>query len=288
MTPSPAPSPRLAGPAATAALAMIAAIAQAETGIVLPADGTAMLQARLGRRLRRLGLTDYPAYLAFLGAPAGRAERRHFISALTTNESHFFREPHHFALLRDAVLPPLIARARAGARVRIWSAGCARGQEACSAAMVLLDLMPDAGRHDIRILATDIDQDMIECGAQAVFPATELALVPPALRQRFIEADEAGFRPCAAVRGLLRLRPLNLHDDWPMRRGFDVIFCRNVAIYFAPAAQARLWRRMRSALMPDGWLFIGHAERLPQDVSAGLCRTGTTSYRRGPTPATAG
>lgn len=278
-TPLPARSPRGSGPATAAALAAIAAIAHAETGIVLPADGTAMLQARLGRRLRRLGLADYPAYLAYLGSPAGPAERRHFISALTTNESQFFREPHHFDLLRDAALPRLIARARAGARVRIWSAGCAKGQEAYSAAMVLLDLMPDAGRHDIRILATDIDRDMIERGARAIFPAAELALVPAALRHRFIEADGAGFRPSAAVRDLLRLRALNLHDDWPIRQDFDVILCRNVAIYFAPAAQARLWRRMRAALAPDGWLFIGHAERLPQDVAAGFHRAGVTSYR---------
>lgn len=180
----PTPSSTGDGSASTAALAAIADIAQTETGIILPADSTAMLQARLGRRLRRLAIADYPDYLSFLGSPAGRAERRHFISALTTNESQFFREPHHFALLRDAVLPRLVARARAGARVRIWSAGCASGQEAYSAAMVLLDLMPDAGRHDIRILATDIDQDMIDRGLRAVFPAAELALVPPTHAKR--------------------------------------------------------------------------------------------------------
>lgn len=261
------------------ALTQIARIAHAETGIVVAANGTAMLQARLDRRLRRLALPDYPAYLAYLGSPGGRSERRHLISALTTNESQFFREPHHFALLRDAVLPRLVARARAGARVRIWSAGCARGQEACSVALVLLDLMPDAARHDIRILATDIDQDMIDQAVRAVYPASDLATVPPALKQRFFAPDGPGYRPAAAVRDLIRLRRLNLHDDWPIRHGFDAILCRNVAIYFDPAGQARLWRRMRAALTPEGWLFIGHSERLPGDVTADLHRAGVTSYR---------
>jgi len=268
------------GPTPAEALAAIARIAHAETGIVLATGGTAMLRARLDRRLRRIGLAGYPAYLAHLATPAGRAERRHLISALTTNESQFFREPHHFALLRDQVLPALVARARDGQRVRLWSAGCAMGQEAYSAAMLLLDLMPDAASHDIRILATDIDEDMIDRARSAVFAPADLAPVPAGLRARMTEAVPGGLRPCAALRALVRLRLLNLHDDWPMRRRFDVILCRNVAIYFTPAAQDRLWHRLSAALAPAGWLFIGHSEHLPAAVAAGFGRAGITSYRR--------
>ncbi|WP_126975716.1 CheR family methyltransferase [Frigidibacter oleivorans] len=271
-------SDTLAGPPppTPAELAQIARIAHDEAGLVIGPSKTTLVQSRLARRLRALDLPDYGRYLALVTAPEGQDERRRMISALTTNVSQFFREPHHFALLRDRVLPPLVARARSGGRIRIWSAGCAAGQEAFSIAATLAGLLPDPDRHDIRILATDIDPHVLALARAASYDAADLAPVPPDLR-RWFETTDGGAGPGRSLREIVSFRELNLHAPWPMAGRFDVIFCRNVTIYFDVEAQHRLWQRFATALSPEGWLFIGHSERIPAGLP--FHSVGVTAYR---------
>lgn len=264
----------------TEALAGLARLAEDLTGIVLAPNRSAMVEARLGRRLRALGLPDLGAYLGHLSAPEGRAERAEFISAITTNDSAFFREPHHFALLRESVLPPLLARARAGGRVRLWSAGTARGQEAYSLAMLILDLLPGAERFDIRILATDIDERALAAAREGRFAPGTAAALPAGYAGRFLDRGGDWVSPSRGVRALVRLRRLDLHADWPMTQVFDVIMCRNVAIYFDERTRVRLWRRLAAALGADGHLFIGHSERIETAPALPLVAAGPTCLRR--------
>ncbi len=278
MTLSPLPPGAFAPPNA-AELAEISRLLREGAGIVIGEGKASMVQSRLAKRLRTLGLGDYRSYLALLNTPEGADERGRMLSALTTNVTHFFRENHHFEQLRTKVLPPLLARARAGGKVRIWSAGCSSGQEPYSIAMVLCDLADDIARLDIRILATDIDPEMTALGRAARYDPASVEPVPVALARRFLAHEDHAVTVCEPARGLVSFRELNLHSNWPMRGGFDVIFCRNVAIYFDKPSQETLWRRFEAALCPGGWLFLGHSERLPADAPTRLVTAGITSYR---------
>ncbi len=260
-------------------LAEIARLVRESAGIVIGEGKASMVQSRLSKRLRALGLADYRSYLEHLQSPEGAEESGRMLSALTTNVTNFFRENHHFQQLRRDVLPPLIARARAGGRVRIWSAGCSSGQEPYSIAMLLCDLAEDAPTLDIRILATDIDPEMTAIGRAARYATALAESIPPAYAQQFLDATDDGVVLRPSVRGLVGFRELNLHATWPMRGTFDVIFCRNVAIYFDKQTQDALWSRFEAALAPDGWLFMGHSERLPADRPTRLVTAGITSYR---------
>lgn len=268
-------------------LLAIAEILHRRAGIVLAPGKGAMVQSRLGKRLRRLGIGDYRSYLAHVTSERGEDELKAMISALTTNVTHFFRERHHFDTLRHHALPPLIARARAGGRVRIWSAGSSNGQEAFSIAMVLAELAPDFEALDIRILATDIDPRMIACGQAAIYDEQLLDTVPPALRGRFFRQGPAGFQVVDSLRRMVTFRELNLHAPWPMKGRFSIIFCRNVVIYFDPQAQARLWARFEEVLEPGGWIFVGHSERIARSGSR-LETAGITTYRLPDRPAANG
>lgn len=147
-------------------------------------------------------------------------------------------------------------------------------------AMVIRDLLPEAHLHDIRILATDIDPEVLATAAAARYTGSALAGVDPARIARHFTPEGEAMRACAEMRALLRFRELNLHGLWPMRGPFDVIFCRNVVIYFDPEAQARLWQRFAAALAPgQGLLCVGHSERVPLAPALPFVTCGITSYR---------
>lgn len=260
--------------------ACLAAMLHADAGIDLSVSKATLLYSRLAKRLRVLGLSDFEQYCALLADPQQQPERREMLAALTTNVTRFFREPHHFDHLRTQVLPPLLAAAQKGARVRIWSAACSSGPEPYSIALTILGLMPDAAKHDVRILATDIDPNMVAFGRAGRYGDEALSPVPLAMRQRW-------FRPCAEgmeagddLRRLVGFRELNLIGEWPMRGQFDAILCRNVVIYFSEATQARVWSRLTPMLRPGGWLYIGHSERLSGPAVSQYETAGITTYRR--------
>lgn len=281
--------PNVSGPAemSAPALARITELAHREAGLSIAPAKAAMVQTRLIRRLRLLGLRDFDAYCDFVSSPDGRTELASMISALTTNVSHFFRENHHFEIFRTRALPALVEAARRGRRVRIWSAGCANGQEPYSIAMTMLEAgMPREA--DVRVLGTDIDPVVINFAKTAQYPQTMLANVPDTLRDTYFDpADQSpeGTRMIgAALREITRFRVLNLIEDWPMHGAFDAIFCRNVVIYFDQQTQERLWPRFAQALNTNGWLFLGHSERVAETASSYFKNAGITAYERTAVP----
>jgi chemotaxis protein methyltransferase CheR len=258
----------------------IIGIMMAETGISLNATKGNLVYSRLAKRLRRLGLRNFEQYCRLVQSPQGAQERQEMIAALTTNVTRFFREPHHFDHLREKILPGLIARAKAGERIRLWSSACSSGQEPYSIALTLLGLMPDAPRYDIKILATDIDRNVLAAGAAGYYDEALLEPVPPALRKSwFIPADDGRMQANAAMRALVSFKTLNLIGYWPMRGKFQVIFCRNVVIYFELPTQEQIWSHMLPLLDEGGTLYIGHSERITGAAESALRSDGITIYR---------
>jgi len=259
----------------------IAAFAHEDAGIALPTAKATLVYSRLAKRLRTLGIARFEDYCELVASPAGATERRSMLAALTTNVTRFFREPHHFDHLRERVLPKLIASARRGGRVRLWSAACSSGQEPYSMAMTVLAAMPDATQFDIRILATDIDPNVVRDGRLGVYAEHLMEGVSADHRRRFTETTPSGVRMNDELRALIAFQELNLIGDWPMKGKFDVIFCRNVAIYFDDDTQARLWDRFADKLGTGGALYIGHSERVAGPAAATLSPDGITTYKRG-------
>lgn len=265
-------------------LQTIAALIRADAGIHLTEAKASLVYSRLSKRVRQLRLASFGDYCDLLNGPDGVAERREMLSFLTTNFTRFFRENHHFNHLRDTVLPELLRSAKAGGRVRIWSAGCSDGQEPYSLALTLLSLLPDAGRYDIRILASDIDPKMVERGRLGRYDAHAVETVPEPMRHRWFDrvGGDMGhqWQVGDAVKELIAFRELNLLGEWPFRGTFQVIFCRNVVIYFDEETQARVWGRYADALDPAGHLYIGHSERISGPAKSRFDNVGITTYRK--------
>lgn len=264
-----------------ATFARVVRLASGKAGLMITAEKRILIQARLARRMRALGIDTPSAYMDLIEGPDGGDEIHNMISALTTNVSHFYRERHHFDMLRQNILPALLERAAAGGSVRIWSAGCAAGQEPYSIAMEVLRLDKHAAEKDILILGTDIDRVILATAREAVFAPDTITGVAECDRHAFFEDTSDGrFRVRSELRDLVRFRELNLLAHWPMKRRFDVIFCRNVVIYFSNETQMHLWPRFCDALVPGGTIFLGHAERIPKAASLNLRSVGVTTYRR--------
>lgn len=259
---------------------IIADLAMRDFGLHLTLAKRDLVYSRLLKRLRVLGFEQFREYCELVSGPSGEEERTAMLSALTTNVTHFFREDHHFKLMRDVALPPLIKSAREGGRVRIWSAGCSAGQEPYSLAFTLLNLCPEAAKLNIRILATDVDAEILAKAEAATYPEDERKSIPETLR-RFLEpAGQNHFKISQAVRELITFGRLNLIENWPISGPFQVIFCRNVAIYFDKPTQSRLWARFGELLSPGGHLCIGHSERVAGPAEQMFRAVGVTAYQR--------
>ncbi|GLH69143.1 chemotaxis protein methyltransferase [Geothrix rubra] len=265
-------------PLTPATFQALRSLLHAHSGIALSAHKLAMVQSRLAKRLRALGLETYEAYLEVLQDPASD-EWVHFINALTTNLTSFFRESHHFSRLVDL----LGAEGPPPRPLRLWSAGCSTGEEPYTLAMALLRAFGPS--HPLEILATDLDTSVLETAARGVYPMARIEGLDEAWR-RF-----AFLRGTGAHEGLVRLRPeirrpirfarLNLLDQaWPLEGApFHAIFCRNVMIYFDKPTQRQLLLRFQQAMVPRGLLFVGHSESL-LDSSLGFESLGQTIYRK--------
>lgn len=259
----------------------IADLVMAMTGIVIDDRKRAFIHGRLGRRLRVLGLLDFAEYCRVLDGPGGEAERSVLVNAVTTNHTSFFREPHHFEFLAKSVLPAIVEKGRdANRRLRIWSAGCSTGEEPYTLAMTLRDSPLPLSTWDTRILATDLDTNVLEHALAARYDAERVQSIPQPFRQRYVTVDPDGtgvMNP--ELRSLITFKQLNLLGDWPMSGPFDMIFCRNVVIYFDKPTQRRLFNRYADMLKPDGWLTVGHSESL-QNLTDRFELVGRTVYRR--------
>jgi chemotaxis protein methyltransferase CheR len=250
-------------------------------GLSLSESKIPLIASRLNKRLKALQLNDFAAYREILHSETEGAERAELLSTLTTNVTHFFRELHHFDHLRSDVLPKLIEHAKAGNRVRLWSAGCSTGQEPYSIALTLLEACPEAASYDVKILATDIDPVVVETAKRATYTEEELAPVSDALRQSYTTPQSGDtFQINADVRSLITFGTLNLIEPLPVSGPFDAIFCRNVAIYFDRPTQQAVWQTLTGVLGHNGHLYIGHSERMSGPAEARLSNVGITTYRR--------
>ncbi|MFB3818740.1 MAG: protein-glutamate O-methyltransferase CheR [Candidatus Methylomirabilales bacterium] len=244
-------------------------LVKAHTGIALSEHKRSLVASRLGKRLRALGLTSFRDYCAYLTGEEGVAERENFVNAITTNKTDFFREPLHFEFLRSRVLPDMrAAAARTGSRrLRIWSAACSTGEEPYTIAITVREALESLAAWDVRILASDIDTQVLAQAEAGIYAAERTSgLRPDLLARHFLRgtgprAGQVRIRP--ETGSLVTFRRINLLDSpWPIRTVFDCIFCRNVLIYFDKPTQRRLIGRFADYLTEDGYLFLGHSESL--------------------------
>ncbi|MBK6486370.1 MAG: protein-glutamate O-methyltransferase CheR [Gemmatimonadetes bacterium] len=247
-------------------------------GIQLRPGKENLVRARLAKRLRALALPTVQDYLDIVDRDATGRELAELVDVLTTNKTAFFREPDHFRLLQQTVLPSL---ARTGAPIRIWSAGCSSGQEAYSIAMVVRETLGPAASR-VSILATDISQRVLQRAHAAEYLVRELGDMPTDVRRAHFDTvpdarDTVRIAP--ATRALVRIAPLNLIAEWPEQGPFDVIFCRNVMIYFDKPTQERLVSRFAAQLSAGGHLMLGHSESL-SGVRHGLAYVQPATYQR--------
>lgn len=264
-------------------LSEIAAMIYADAGIFLNESKASLVYSRLSKHIRKLGLSGFREYCQLVASPEGAAERREMLSHLTTNFTRFFRENHHFEHLRDEVLPDLIARAKAGGRVRIWSAASSDGQEPYSIALTVLSQFQNAADYDFKILATDIDPKILAIARRGAYDATALETVSQDMRRQWfrpVEVDgRSKFQVDDRVKRLITYNELNLMAQWPFKGKFDVIFCRNVVIYFDEPTQMKIWSRFADLMTDGGHLYIGHSERVSGDAKDLFDNIGITTYR---------
>jgi chemotaxis protein methyltransferase CheR len=264
--------------------ARIAALLHAEAGIYLPESKATLVYSRLGKRLRALGLESFRDYCALIDSDSGADERQLMLAALTTNVTRFFREPHHFEHLKTKVLPPLLKKAERGGRVRVWSAACSKGHEPYSIAMTILSLMPNAASLDVKILATDIDINVLAHARAGMYDEEARKDIPKPYFDRWCKPVARGERGAWEIgnelRNLISFRELNLIGTWPMKGKFDAILCRNVVIYFDEPTQEKIWNRFVTYLEPESYLYIGHSERVTGSAIPFFAPEGVTTYKK--------
>lgn len=259
-------------------LKSIAEICEKESGIHLTPEKYEMMKSRLRHRLRARNFETLDAYTQFLSSKNGKSELPLLISALTTNVSHFFREPHHFHTLTKVLMPDIEGKMKVGAKIRIWSAGCSLGQEPYSIMMYMLRAAPELEKADFRILATDIDLNALNFAEASSYSHQMLQGVSDEDRSRFMTPEESGMKVQEKFRKFVSFKRLNLIKPWPMKSAFDAIFCRNVLIYFNDKCRLSTIPRFYNALHKDGALFLGHSERIPTPSDHGFLNIGPTSY----------
>jgi len=231
------------------------------SGIRLGDQKFDLVYSRLTRRLRTLGLADFTSYLDFLDSSEGPDELEQMLNALTTNLTSLFREAHHFDHLKDLALQSSLEQQKGpDRRLRIWSSACSTGEEPYSIAMTLLDSNIDFGRVDVRILATDLNTDVLEQASLGRYSAPVIAKCPESCRKYVQLSQDGSGQMQAKARDLISFKQLNLLGRWPMKGPFDVVFCRNVLIYFDTKTKLRLVDRFVDILKPGGWLYLGHSE----------------------------
>lgn len=257
-------------------------------GIALGPSKRQLVQGRLSRRIRELGLRSFSAYCEHV-RNSGPEELVVLINAITTNVTAFFRENHHFEALAQRMLPEAMERNSVSRRIRIWSAGCSSGEEPYSIAMTLAESLPPGQMWDAKILATDIDSHMVQTAMDGVYPEDRLQGMPQQNeRQRRFMRRGAG-----PQQGMVKVKPelqrfvsfgvLNLLADWPVRGPFDIVFCRNVMIYFDQATRERLIARFANVLADGGHLCLGHSESI-HDPNGPFKLVGRTIYSKARKP----
>lgn len=256
-----------------------------EYGVKMPLSKKTMLQSRLLKRLRKLGMTSFSEYYEYLFSPEGAQEVPRMIDLVTTHKTDFFREPAHFEYLVQTVLPKLIRTSETGVRrpFRIWSAGCSSGEEAYTLAMVLSEFAESCAGFHFSILATDISIDVLKKAQKAIYEMDIVDPIPLNLKKKYLlrsrDRNEGLVRVIPQLRTHVTFRPLNFMDrEFGVREKMDVIFCRNVVIYFDRPTQEALLNRFCHCLHRGGYVFMGHSETL-NGLNVPLKQTAPTVYR---------
>lgn len=260
-----------------------------ECGIKITEAKKVMLEARFQKRLRALGMKSFGDYCAHLFSPEGmECELHHMIDAVTTNKTDFFREPSHFEFLAKNVLPEIIANRGGGAgrKITTWSAGCSTGEEPYTLAMVINEFAEryTGGGFAWSILATDISTKVLEKARQAIFETEQVIPIPDPLKRKYLmrskDRNRGLVRIVPELRQMVWFRRLNfMEDDFGLREMIDVIFCRNVIIYFDRPTQTRLLNKFCRQMVPGGYLFMGHSETL-HGLDVPLVQVIPTIYRK--------
>ncbi len=253
-----------------------------EAGISLSDAKRTMVYSRLARRLRSLSLKKFSSYCDLL-KNRDEHELVNFINAITTNLTSFFREKHHFEFMVSTLIPRWIKSRSDTRRLRIWSAGCSTGEEPYSIAITLLEHFPELEKWDIKILATDLDTNVVSIAKNGVYNVERTEGLPKSMLKRWFlkrsSGDSGEVKVSPELQDLIIFKQLNLHQDWPFDGPFDLIFCRNVVIYFNKDTQRVLVDRYADKLSDEGFLFLGHSENLYR-VSDRFNLVGNTVYSK--------
>ncbi len=239
-----------------------------EYGIKMPEVKRTMLQSRLHKRLRELNMTNYKEYVDFVFSKEGQDnEVIHMIDVVSTNKTDFFREPVHFDFLHSTVLPSLLDPDKSNRLIRIWSAGCSSGEEPYTLAMSMSEYLFEHPGFDYSILATDISSRILKSAVEAIYKENRVEMLPIQLKKRYLLKSKDRTNPSVRITPDLRRRVtfqrLNFMDShYSVPENMDIIFCRNVLIYFDRETQERVINRLCTKLKPDGYFFLGHSESI--------------------------
>lgn len=262
----------------------LSAFIEAELGIRMPDTKRVMLESRLLKRLRHLGLPDFSSYIEFVFSEKGRSiELINMIDAVTTNKTDFFRESDHFDFLMENILPSLLAEASTVPR-RFWSAGCSTGEEPYTLAMVLEEFKERNPAFSWSIFASDLSTKVLDKAIEGVYTAEQAEPIPLFMKKKYLlrskNRDEALVRIRPELRSRVNFARINFMDrSWPIEGLFDVVLCRNVIIYFDRNIQEGIIRRLLDKVKPEGWLILGHSESIA-GMSLPMRSIAPTVYRK--------
>ncbi len=260
------------------------AFIQNELGIKMPDIKKTMLQARLRKRLRAVGMNDFEEYYKYVFSPEGRhIELFHMIDVVTTNKTDFFREPKHFDYLTQVFLPEFIRRSDKDApkHLKVWSAGCSTGEEPYTLAMVLSDAAERLPNFTFSILGTDVSTRVLETAANGIYEHDRVEPVPMPFRRKYLlrNKEKNLVRVAPALRNAIKFKRLNLMDkEFWLAEKVDLVFFRNVMIYFDRTTQEQVLSRMCKHIVRNGYIFIGHSETL-NGLNVPLVPVTPTVYR---------
>lgn len=239
-----------------------------EYGIKLPPEKKIMLQSRLQKRLKVLQIDNYKQYIDFVFSDEGRKQELiHMIDVVTTNKTDFFRENRHFQILIDEILPTFQQQSTGYLNLKVWSAGCSSGEEPYTLAMVLNEYAQQHGNMDFQILGSDISYLSLRTALDAIYPEEKVAVVPMSLKKKYLlrskDRNQKKVRVVQALRKKVKFKQHNLMDPhYDIHEHFDLVFCRNVLIYFHRESQEKIINKLASKLKPTGYFFLGHSESI--------------------------
>ncbi len=257
-------------------------LVRVHTGIAISDEKKELIYGRLTRRLRRLKMDSFEEYYQLVKS-GDNEELENFINAVTTNLTSFFREAHHFEHMKTVLIPKLLEQNATSKKIRIWSAGCSTGEEPYSIAITLMESIPDIHHWDVKILATDIDSEVLAKAKSGIYKAERIEELPQEMIKQWFKrgkGSKEGFvRVAPELQSLITFRQLNLLADWPVKGPFDILFCRNVVIYFDKPTQKILFEKFSNVLAAHGHMYIGHSETLYK-ISDDFELLGQTIYKK--------